>query len=350
MSVSVVIPAYNRARRLPAAIDSVLRQGVADVEVIVVDDGSQDDTRAVVARYGDRVRYIHQSNAGVGSARNTGLRHATGEFIAFLDSDDRWLDFKLSLQLALFAARPDVGLIFSDFVIERADGRLQIRGAERWAGRPLDFPEMTRICLPTPAGAEAGTPEVECWVGPMYGQLLSELPILTSSVIVRRQALDDSTWFAERIALFEDWEFFARVARRWHLGYVAIGTTVNVGHLDPGRVSRCSTLDRAASYQSLVERVWLRDDEFIRSKGELVRIANGRALLAIAREALLANRIDTARDALARWRAARLHPATRMGGGVRRLRQNPRRSRAAAEHPPRTRGRALSHAPRVRVP
>jgi hypothetical protein len=230
------------------------------------------------------------------------MRHAKGEFVAFLDSDDRWLDAKLSLQLALFGARPDVGLVFSDFVIERSDGTLQAHGADRWAGRLLDFPEMTRMALRPGAGIEAGEDEVECWVGPMYAQLLKELPILTSSVIVRRRALDDSTWYAERVPLFEDWEFFARVAKRWHLGYIATGTTVNVGHLDPGRVSKCSSLDRAASYQSLVERVWLADDEFIRSAGDLARLAHGRALLAVAREALLANHPDAARDALTRWR------------------------------------------------
>ena len=283
MSFSVVIPSYNRAKRLPAAIDSVLRQGYPDVEIIVVDDGSVDDTRAVVAQYGDRVRYVYQPNAGVGAARNTGIRHAAREFVAFLDSDDRWHDFKLSMQMALFRARPDVGLVFSDFIIEKPGGAVQDHGAELWAGRSLDFPEMTRLDLVRDTTEDArGWPAdtVDCWAGPMYRQLLSELPILTSSVVVRRAVLDSTTWYAERVVLFEDWEFFARVARRANVAYVTTPTTVNVGHLDPGRVSKCSSLDRAESYLTLLERVWLADREFVDSCPVALRQAHGRALLA----------------------------------------------------------------------
>lgn len=305
MSVSVVIPAYNRARRLPAAIESVLRQQ-QEVEIVVVDDGSTDDTRAVAGQYGEAVKYVYQANAGVGAARNVGIRHATREYVAFLDSDDRWLDFKLDVQLALFDARPDVGLVFSDFVIEKPEGAQVPGGASIWAGRALDFPDMARLVL-TPAkhdGAAWPAPAIECWAGPMYRQLLDELPILTSSVIVRRSALGPETWYAERVPLFEDWEFFAQVARGANVGFVSAPTAVNVGHEDPGRVSKCSALDRAVSYLTLLERVWLADPGFAVAHAEPMRSAHGRALLAVAREALLAGRQRDARRAMAAWRAA----------------------------------------------
>ncbi len=304
--VSVVIPTYNRATRLPAAIDSALRQGVPDIEIVVVDDGSHDDTRAVVATYGTRVRYVHQTNAGVGAARNTGIRHATGVYVAFLDSDDRWEDYKLSMQLALFRAQPSVGLVFSDFVIEKPDGTIHEHGASLWAGRPVDFPAMTALTLHQPESATAAWPaaSVAGCAGPMYRQLLDELPILTSSVMVRRDVLDATTWYTERVALFEDWEFFARVARRADVAYLAAPTTVNVGHLDPGRVSKCSSLDRAVSYQTLVERVWLTDRALSPEHVMAVRQAHGRALQAVAREALLDGRPAQAREALAHWTAA----------------------------------------------
>lgn len=343
MRVSVVIPSYNRAKRLPAAIDSVLRQGLPEMEVIVVDDGSVDDTRAVVERYGDRVRYVHQPNAGVGAARNTGIRHATAEFVAFLDSDDRWHDFKLSMQLALFEACPDVGLVFSDFAIEKPDGSVLSNGASLWAGRKLEFPEMHRvhICRLASRGAGAWPADtVECWSGPMYRQLLDELPILTSSVIVRRAALDASTWYTERVVLFEDWEFFARVASRANVGYVTTATTVNVGHLDAGRVSKCSNLDRAESYRSLVERVWLADGDFVARWPAQVNSAYSRALLTVAREALLAGQRDQARCALEVWRnagftdrrgwAAIFGVCTRLAGG-RVLLRNILRGRTALQ-------------------
>jgi hypothetical protein len=307
MSVSVVIPAFNRAHRLPAAIDSVLQQRHADVEIIVVDDGSVDDTRSVVGRYGDAVTYVYQINAGVGAARNTGIRHATRNFIAFLDSDDRWHRFKLSAQLAMFERYPQIGLVFSDFEIEKPGSGSVAHGASLWAGGELSFPAMTAVTLTRPADGAGETwpaDRIEGSVGAMYRQLLDELPILTSSVIVRRSALTSRTWYTERVALFEDWEFFAQVARNAEVGFLDVPTTVNVGHADPGRVSKCSALDRALSYQTLLERVWLADASFMEAHGAAAHSAYGRALLAVAREAVLDGRADLSRQALDAWKAS----------------------------------------------
>jgi glycosyltransferase involved in cell wall biosynthesis len=89
--VSVVVPTYNRANVVRASIESVLRQSHANVEVVVVDDGSTDDTQRVVESYGAPVRYLYQANSGVSAARNLGFASARGEFIALLDSDDQFL-------------------------------------------------------------------------------------------------------------------------------------------------------------------------------------------------------------------------------------------------------------------
>lgn len=100
--VSVIIPTYNRAHLVHEAVDSVLTQTFRDLEVIIVDDGSTDDTSAVLAMYTDpRVRVIYQENQGKGAARNTGIRAACSEYVAFLDSDDLWLPHKLERQLAM---------------------------------------------------------------------------------------------------------------------------------------------------------------------------------------------------------------------------------------------------------
>lgn len=98
--ISVVIPTYNRADVVTRAIKSVLVQTYTDYEIIVVDDGSTDKTREILTPYSNCIRYIHQMNQGVSSARNAGIRAARGEFIAFLDSDDEWLPEKLSVQVA----------------------------------------------------------------------------------------------------------------------------------------------------------------------------------------------------------------------------------------------------------
>jgi glycosyltransferase involved in cell wall biosynthesis len=104
--VSVVIPCYNYAQFLPAAIDSVLNQTAGPCEVIVVDDGSTDDTRSVAAGYGERIRYLYKANAGLPAARNTGIRSATQPLVAFLDADDRWEPGFLRRVLEVFASAP----------------------------------------------------------------------------------------------------------------------------------------------------------------------------------------------------------------------------------------------------
>lgn len=101
---SVIIPSYNRGDLIGATIDSVLAQDCTDHEIIVADDGSTDGTLAVLARYGDRIRVHRQANAGPGAARNLALRHATGTYVAFLDSDDLWLPWTLSTYKAAIEA------------------------------------------------------------------------------------------------------------------------------------------------------------------------------------------------------------------------------------------------------
>src|SRR5215469_12096747 len=99
--VTAVIPTYNRSGFLPRAIDSVLSQTAAVDEIIVVDDGSTDATRSVVQSYGDRIKYIYQTNRGVSAARNRAVAEAKTEWIAFLDSDDEWLPLKTASQLEI---------------------------------------------------------------------------------------------------------------------------------------------------------------------------------------------------------------------------------------------------------
>jgi len=106
--VTVVIPAFNAERYITQAVDSVLRQTCGMFECIVVDDGSKDQTRSVVERYGPAVRYEFQTNAGPATARNRGIELATGDFVAFLDADDVWNPDKVAVQMARFNGRPEL--------------------------------------------------------------------------------------------------------------------------------------------------------------------------------------------------------------------------------------------------
>jgi len=106
--ISCIVPVFNGERYLGEALESILRQTYRPLEIIIADDGSTDGTAAVVARYGDQIRYLQQENAGPAAARNLGLSAVRGEFVAFLDADDLWHPEKLARQMARFEARPDL--------------------------------------------------------------------------------------------------------------------------------------------------------------------------------------------------------------------------------------------------
>jgi len=144
-AVSVIMPAFDAERYLPAAIDSVLRQTYADLELLIVDDGSSDETAQIGRWYAardPRVRVLQQPNAGPGPARNTGFRAAQGRYLAFLDSDDEWDDTFLAEHVAILDARPDV-----DVVIGNARNRGGARDGQpsrpvRGEGMPITLAEI----------------------------------------------------------------------------------------------------------------------------------------------------------------------------------------------------------------
>ena len=192
-TVSVVIPAYNHARYLPAAIDSALAQTYAPVEVIVVDDGSTDDTPRVLAAYGDRIRVIRQANQGAGAARNAGLAASRGEYVAFLDSDDIWLPRKLELQMGRFDADPALGLVHC--------GAETIDEHGRTTGYLLDG--------------------LEGWVASDLLRLDREVMGPGSDIVVPRRVADEVGGFDVRLPPSEDWDFSYRIAAKYRVGYVA---------------------------------------------------------------------------------------------------------------------------------
>lgn len=112
--VSVILPTFNRAAWLPFAIDSVLKQGYQDFELIVVDDGSQDHTREVLTGYGQTIKWVTQANAGVASARNRGISMAQGDWLAFIDSDDEWHDDFLTILMRYVHSRTDLHMVIAD--------------------------------------------------------------------------------------------------------------------------------------------------------------------------------------------------------------------------------------------
>jgi glycosyltransferase involved in cell wall biosynthesis len=126
--VSVIIPVYNCDRYLAEAIESVLAQTYRSIEIIVIDDGSTDNSATVAASFGSLVRYYFHQNSGLGASRNRGIELANGEFCAFVDSDDLWTEDKLSLQMAAFDANPQLDIVFGlvqQFISPELDENIQ---------------------------------------------------------------------------------------------------------------------------------------------------------------------------------------------------------------------------------
>lgn len=205
--VSVIIPTYNRVDVLPRAIESVLSQTEDDFELIVVDDGSTDDTHEFLATYDDpRIRSVaHGTNQGANVARNTGLSEATGEYVAFLDSDDEWRPRKLERQLRQLERRSEdwVGA-YCDFEIrsQGTSGRLEMLGARILAHSK-------------PRGVREGGEE-------LVGEILADnvQPGAGSTLIVRTEVARRVGGFDETLDRFQDPEFVLRILEEGKLACV----------------------------------------------------------------------------------------------------------------------------------
>jgi glycosyltransferase involved in cell wall biosynthesis len=223
--VSVVIPSYNRAGCIEKAIDSVLEQTVDDIEIILVDDGSTDNTRELVQnKYGDQVRYVYQENQGMAGARNTGIKNAQGDYIAFLDSDDYWRPGKLERQLSLAEEHPEYGLLAS-----RCD-KIQRSGHINKPNRPLSYQSRR---------GKSG------WV---LNDLFQANFIRTSTVIIRRDCFNRIGLFDEKLIRGEDIDFWLRMASVYPIGFINESLTVYLDN--PDGVSTDSLLARL--YRTIV--------------------------------------------------------------------------------------------------
>ncbi len=186
--VTVVIPSFNRAALLPRAIDSVLNQTAAGLcDIVVVDDGSTDDTGEVVASYGARIHYIRQPNSGAAAARNTAIRASNNEFVAFLDTDDEWLPDKTERQLDAMRRWPDIVLVAGRGIERFADGRTV---PHRLPGIPLDQPADFAPAL--------------------FDQNIMSTP----SVMARRRFFEEVGLFCEDLPRSHDYHMWARLACR----------------------------------------------------------------------------------------------------------------------------------------
>ncbi|HWK51423.1 MAG TPA: glycosyltransferase family A protein [Steroidobacter sp.] len=307
--VSVIIPTYNRAALLCEAIDTVLAQSYQNTEIIVIDDGSTDDTTAAVQQYGDRIRYTRRPNAGVNAARNLGIKQARGEYLALLDSDDLWAPHKLELQVALLRYFNDVGFTFSNFMIFRgpspeADVLPTMDGLATWLdhvpGRiePYRWQRSFAAIKGMPA-LQLPTQEFTVSGGDIYASSLVCPYVLPSASLIRKSSLGQLR-LPEIQATCGDWEFFARFSKQSGCVYADLPTTYNRSHEDEVRLTRGDPGVRLGRRISMIDRVWRADREFYVKLGDKVDEVQRALLLQAARRDLFSARRGQARAHLKR--------------------------------------------------
>ena len=217
--VSVVIPTHNRAHIIRHAIDSALGQTFPRLEVVVADDGSSDNTRQVAQSYRSRVTYARQSNRGVSAARNFGMRHARGEFIAFLDSDDAWREWKIEAQITALRRHPEAGLVWTDMAaVDDADQLIDARYLRVMysaydkidIGKTLARVDALGALSPA---APADLSSAAIYEGDLFSAILLGNLIHTSTVLFRRSWCEKTGGFDESYARAgEDYEFYIRLS------------------------------------------------------------------------------------------------------------------------------------------
>jgi glycosyltransferase involved in cell wall biosynthesis len=196
--VSVVISTYNSAQFLPATVESVLAQTFKDYELIIVDDGSTDNTQEVLAPYRGRLNYIYQENKKYSRARNTGIRAASSQYIAFLDSDDVWYPEKLEEQVAILEQHPEVTLAHCQAAYIDAEGsprRFQGKQVKGSHGDKTAITDVTRDLF--------------------FGTLVT-----TSTAVLRHSTLDQVGLFDDTHIHGEDWELWVRMASQGPFAYI----------------------------------------------------------------------------------------------------------------------------------
>jgi len=226
--ISVIIPSYNCAAYLGRTIDSVLNQTYPAYEIIVVDDGSQDNTREIVQGYGSKVKYLYQDNAGANEARNAGVAVSTGDWVAFLDADDEWVSEKLERQCAILQRHPDLVWVYSNQEI-----RFYATGQRRLFCAIEAIPAFIQDeCVPNYIDAYA-----------------CGLWMMTSTALIRKEVYWEAGGFLPGQKIHHDTDLALRIAYR----YPRVGFSIQplVYYLEgrPGSITRDTAFD--------IEERWL---------------------------------------------------------------------------------------------
>lgn len=263
-AVSIVIPTFNRSRMIVRSLESVLASISPDDEVIVVDDGSTDDTASVLKPYFGRIQYVATPNRGVGAARNRGMARATRPLLAFNDSDDEWFADKLVLQRAFMQARPDVVFCFTDIGLKSNDGTERRNGLFGWHGDTRGWDELMgpAVMYSSVAPLPRGRADFKVHIGSIHKTMLRGNYVATQSSIIRRDAIGPGLCFADDVRIHEEYNFFIDLSKAGNAAYFDTETVWQWGH-DDARISAANDFVFSTERIKVLTRTYGLDEDFL---------------------------------------------------------------------------------------
>src|SRR5262245_35098304 len=267
--ISVIIPTYNRANMISRSLDSVLAATIPGDEVIVVDDGSTDDTKQVLEPYRDRIRDVLGQHRGFGAARNSGVAEARNPLVAFNDSDDEWFPDKLALQRAFLQARPDVLFCFSDLGLKDKDGNERGNGLLGWHQDQRSWDEILgpSVAYSSVAALPQGREDFKVHVGSFYETMLRTCYVPAQASLVRREAAGDALRFGEDVGIHADYECFIRLSKVGKAAYFDCETVWQCDHNEP-RETWVDSFNNATLRIKVLERTFGADEQFLARRGD----------------------------------------------------------------------------------
>jgi len=267
-AISTIIPTYNRAHFLTRSINSVLIQLEPDDELIIIDDGSTDNTKGIVSRFGNRVQYIRTPNNGAGAARNKGVQEARNPLVAFADSDDEWMPNKIELQRAFMKSRTDVLFCFSNFAFWNKKGIEEPFSLGTWhddrrswdeiLGPGQHFSSFAALCN--------NINDFKVHIGDISLPALSSHFLNINTLLVRREKAGDALRFAEDTKTYEEWECLVRLSSIGKCAYFDCETAWQHAHNEP-RLTDAGSYDVLDAKIRIMDRVWRENADSLKEHG-----------------------------------------------------------------------------------
>ncbi|OFZ37924.1 MAG: hypothetical protein A2504_13125 [Bdellovibrionales bacterium RIFOXYD12_FULL_39_22] len=248
MKISTIIPTFNRGHCLPRAVNSVLKQQIDlsqfDLDLYVIDDGSTDNTSTIISP-NEKLSYIKTANKGVSAARNLGIQKSTGEWLAFLDSDDEWLPHKLALQMEVVKKNPTLKIVHGEEFWYRRGVRVNQKNHHQKFGG-----EIYSKCLPL------------CLISP-------------SAALIHRTVFEDVGYFDERFLVCEDYDLWLRITNKYQVGFVETAIINKYGGHEDQLSRKFFAMDfwRVLSMHQMLKSGKLADENILPTREEIKRKA-----------------------------------------------------------------------------